>query len=196
MKKSKAAKVSPVSFLAEFERQFVRPKEGRTLIVGSQVYGGKEDRRLRYADVVGLDMLDGPGVDLVLDLEEPLPDGIGQFDHIECMSVLEHSRRPWLLAANLERLLADGGTIYVTTPWIWKYHPYDHDYYRFSRDAFRALFENIEWEHLQYAAECLRTDDRTARVVVNNHPYMSRTETVGFGRRLPRQFNPPSDDAE
>lgn len=169
------------SALEKFEKKFVIPKEGRALIVGSKVYGEKEDRRKRYDDALGVDMQAGDGVDLVLDLEEPLPEGIGTFAHVECMSVLEHSRRPWLLAANLERLMEDGATIFVSVPWIWRYHAYDHDYFRFSRDGIRSIFANIEWTNLMYASDRLCDDDRVGRTMVDGHPYLSRTETVGFG---------------
>ena len=37
-------------------------------------------RRAAFADVIGIDMLSGPGVDCVLNLEEPLPaDLVGAF---------------------------------------------------------------------------------------------------------------------
>ena len=66
-----------------FEREVVRPRQGRTLIVGSKVYADKEDRRGRYSDAVGVDMLSGDGVDFVVNLEEPLPKALGLFDHVE-----------------------------------------------------------------------------------------------------------------
>lgn len=173
---------SPASSLEQFEQKFVRPNPGRTLIVGSQVYRDKEDRRLRYPDVVGIDMLDGPGVDRVLDLEEPLPDDLGLFDHIECMSVLEHSRRPWLLAANLERLMAPGATIFVSVPLVWRIHGYPNDYFRITPDGVRSLFPGVEWEALMLASHDLTAGPKFAVVKQGGHPYMARTETCGFGR--------------
>lgn len=174
-----------MSALEDFERLHVRPRPGRTLIVGSQVYGGKEDRRARYANAVGVDMLPGDGVDRVLDLEEPLPADLGPFDHIECMSVLEHSRRPWLLAANLERLMAYGGTLFVSVPWIWRFHAYDADYFRFSHQGLQAIFANIEWQHLMYASEELLPSKQSkvpaVKIGPKSHAYLARTETCGFG---------------
>ena len=72
----------------EFERLYVRPKAGRTLIVGSYITKGKPDRRARHADAVGIDMRDGPGVDRVIDAHDPavfahdpaITAGIGQLD--------------------------------------------------------------------------------------------------------------------
>lgn len=173
----------PASSLDQFEALHVHPKVGRTLIVGSAIYGEKEDRRKRYEDAVGIDMLEGEGVDRVLDLEEPLPADVGTFAHIECMSVLEHSRRPWLLAANLERMLEPGGTIFVTVPLVWRIHAYPSDYWRMTPEALKALFPSIEWSALKLAAERMRNGPGIPSVVANGHPYMARTETVGFGIR-------------
>ena len=125
----------------QFEEQFVRPKPGRTLIVGSRVYEGREDRRPLFADAIGVDMLAGPGVDRVLNLEDPLPSDLGQFDHVECISVLEHSKRPWKLAANLTRLMSMGATIYLAAPFIWRVHNFPNDYFRYTRYGLCYLLE-------------------------------------------------------
>lgn len=180
--KSRTVPPSGLSSVELFERDFVRPKPGRTLIVGSQVYRGKEDRRLRYEDVVGVDMLFGPGVDRVLDLEYPLPPDLEQaFDHVECMSVLEHSRRPWLLAANIERLMAPGASLFVTVPFCWRIHAYPSDYWRMTPQAIRELFPLVRWDALKLANETLSDGPRIPGVDVRGHVYMSKTETVGFG---------------
>jgi hypothetical protein len=164
----------------DFERRHVRPKPGRTLIVGSQVYAGKEDRRKRYADVVGIDMLEGPGVDVVADLEEP--QAIGAFSHIECMSVLEHSKRPWLLAANLQTMLEVGGTIYVAVPFIWRFHGYPSDFWRFTFQGIGALFPDIEWKAAAYAHKTLTLiDAKVPAKKIEGFPYYPRTETLAFG---------------
>lgn len=171
-------------FSSAFEREFVKPRPGRTLVVGSQVYRDKPDRRQRYADVLGVDMLAGPGVDRVLDLEEALPADLGSFEHVECMSVLEHSRRPWLLAANLERLLEPGGTLFVAVPFCWRSHGYPDDYWRFTPSGLRALFPQIVWEHLRLGwADELTEGPRIATLRKGDLPYFARTETFGFGIR-------------
>lgn len=174
---------SPASSLEEFEQEFVRPRPGRTLIVGSAIYREKEDRRKRYPDAVGVDMQEGEGVDLVLDLEEALPDGLGTFAHVECMSVLEHSRRPWLLAANLERLMEPGATIFVSVPFIWRFHGYPNDYFRLTPEALPILFPNVEWSAGMLASDTLQAKYRVNALKRDGHPYLARTETVGFGAR-------------
>ena len=172
-----------MSALELFQAKFVKPNDGRTLVVGSKIYGDKVDRRRLFKNAVGVDMEDGQGVDRVLDLEDPLPNDIGTFAHIECMSVLEHSRRPWLLAANLERLLDADGTIFVSVPWVWRFHPYDHDYYRFSRQGIEAIFPGIEWEELSLVTDKIEKGDKVEATRVNGHPFIARAETCGFGRK-------------
>lgn len=181
--KSKTAQPSTDSSFAQFEREHVRPNPGRTLIVGSAVYRDKEDRRKRYADVLGLDMLAGPGVDMVHDLEEPLPEQHGQFEHVECMSVLEHVRRPWLLAANIERAMLPGASIYVTVPFVWRIHGYPDDYWRLTPNGVRMLFGGIRWERVMLASVGLQEASTKLAVHKEPYPYLPRTEVVAFGFR-------------
>lgn len=169
--------------VASFESQHVRPAAGRALIVGSRLYGKREDRRARYPQALGVDMIEGPGVDLVQDLEEELPD-LGQFAHIDCLSVLEHSRRPWLLASNLERLMQPDGTIYVTVPFVWRFHDYPGDLWRFTHEGVEELFPGIRWEALAYASNKLSSDAYLKAETIVGHHYFPKTEVVGFGRRI------------
>jgi hypothetical protein len=170
----------------DFEKRYVRPREGRTLIVGSRLYSGKEDRRQRFARAVGVDMQAGDGVDRVVNLEDDLPDDIGKFAHIECMSVLEHSRRPWLLAANLQRLLKRRGSIFLTVPFVWRFHAYDSDYYRFTAEGVRVLFPDVEWHALMYASNRLRPDEylKAEEIGPEGHPFLPRCEVAGFGVKV------------
>jgi hypothetical protein len=134
-------------------RRFVEknpPVEGRTLVVGSKIYGNKLDRRDLYADAIGLDLFEGDGVDVVHDLEQPLPAALGQFEHVDCVSVLEHVRRPWLLAQNIEGALVEGGSLLVCVPFCWRIHAYPSDYWRMTAEALEVLFPSIRWQSRKY----------------------------------------------
>lgn len=175
-----------MSATERFEKTIVDPKRGRTLIVGSRVFSNREDRRKRYADAVGVDLSEGDGVDVVGDVQDAAILGLGQFAHIECLSVLEHASKPWLMAANLERMLQPGGTLYISAPLTWRIHKYSMDCWRILPDGLRSLFEDIEWDAINIASDydlwpedlkkipCM-TDKRQA--------YLLRTETLGFGRK-------------
>lgn len=170
----------------KFEAKYRKPKEGRTLIVGSRVYATREDRRKLYPDAIGVDMLEGPGVDIVANLEEPvewLPGGM-LFDHIECISVLEHSRRPWLLAANIERLMAPGATLHLSVPFVWRPHFYPGDFFRYTVAGVESLFPTIKWDALRYASQdaLWKDDAKQPRQMIGRAVYFPRCEVLGFGR--------------
>ncbi len=171
-----------VAAVADFERLYVEPKEGKTLIVGSYITADKEDRRALYKDAVGVDMRDGPGVDIVANLEHPQK--IGRFEHVECLSVLEHAKRPWLLAANVESQMRKGATIYVTVPFNWRMHAHPDDYFRMSASAVRSIFERIDWKVLLYATYGgLISKPKIPWHEFDGHRFYARSVTCGFGVR-------------
>lgn len=164
-------------------RKYITPKPGRTLIVGSLVVHGRKDVRGSFPDAIGIDMRDGPGVDFVHDLEEPLPESIGPFAHVVCASVLEHVRRPWLMAENIELCLIPGGTLYVSAPTVWRWHGYPDDYWRFTHSGIKALFPNIKWAKLMYIDRqaVLHPPEQIPRIKWEG--VFPRSQILGFGYR-------------
>jgi SAM-dependent methyltransferase len=127
---------------------------GPILEVGSRDYGNTTSFRDVFVEneYVGVDLSAGKDVDRVLDLAAGIGDlAEAHFDLVICCSVLEHVRRPWEMAENLTRLLRPGGTIYVAVPWVWRYHPYPDDYFRFSWRGIAELFPRIAWRRQAYS---------------------------------------------
>jgi len=60
-----------------------------------------------------------------------------------CLDVFEHCKAPWKAAKELHRTLTPGGMLILSTPFIWDYHAYPEDYWRFSVDALRLLCEDF-----------------------------------------------------
>lgn len=123
--------------------------KGKILEIGSKAENSVPPYRKLYPQnpYVGLDMEPGTNVDVVLDLTE----GIGEleeesFDLIICTSVLEHVKYPWLMAENITKLSRPGGFLYMSVPWIWRYHAYPDDYYRYSPSGIMALFPEYNWK--------------------------------------------------
>ena len=159
------------------------PRHGRTLVCGSKIHEGtnKEDRRDLYADPFGVDMLEGEGVDLVHDLEEPLPLYMS-FEHVDCVSTLEHVRRPWLFAQNVENAMIEGATILVMVPWVWRLHGYPDDYFRYTPSGIASLFPSIEWQAQTYIVED-EERKRVPRLQAAGKRWLARSELAMFGRK-------------
>jgi SAM-dependent methyltransferase len=155
---------------------------GRALVVGSKQHKGKADRRKLYGTALGLDMEPGEGVDIIHNLEKPLPDTFGLFDHIDCVSVLEHVKRPWLLCANIERAMAHKATLLISVPFIWRVHDYPGDYWRMTVEALPVLFPGITWASRNYMAD-FQIVKRPIGATIDGSTYMQKTEVVAFGIR-------------
>jgi hypothetical protein len=126
---------------------------GPFLEVGSRDYGNTQPLRPLFGGqtYVGVDMLEGPGVDLVLDLTKPF-EAIDEavegrrFGTIFCLSVLEHCEQPFQMAQTLTRLLADGGRMVISAPFVFKFHGYPSDFWRFTPEGLRKLFGQLTFD--------------------------------------------------
>lgn len=157
---------------------------GKVLVVGSRIYEGRDDWRLAHPEGLGLDMLSGPGVDIVHNLENETPEAfIGAFSHIECISVLEHSQRPWIVAKNIEEMMQVGGSIYLSVPFIWRFHGYPHDYWRFTHASVPILFPGIEWQQVKYKSKKGVHDEPPAKYVggPTKEHYLPQREVIAWG---------------
>jgi hypothetical protein len=141
--------------------------EGPFLEVGSKDYGNTQDLRSRFrgqGEYVGVDMEEGPGVDLVLDLTKPF-DKINRqlngrrFNTVFCLSVLEHCDQPFLMADNLTRLLAADGRICISVPFSFQFHAYPHDFWRFTHHGIMRLFPAFDFDLADGAAATSRTGE-------------------------------------
>lgn len=99
-------------------------------------------RNVDPSRVVGIDRIPGPHVDMVV---EPggswdIPDG--SFDAVLCTQVLEHVEDPGMLLGEIHRVLAPGGTLYATLPFLYGEHGAPRDYRRWSLHGIRLLLEN------------------------------------------------------
>jgi SAM-dependent methyltransferase len=98
--------------------------DGPVVEIGAKDYGSTVSFRDLYpGEYVGVDLEAGKGVDLVVDLSAGLGElKANHFALAICCSVLEHTPKPWVMAENLSRLLRPGGSLYISVPWVWRYH--------------------------------------------------------------------------
>jgi SAM-dependent methyltransferase len=126
----------------------------RVLEVGSlDVNGGLRSVLEHFgpAEYVGVDLVPGPGVDVVCRGEElAAAFGAESFDVVVATEVIEHVRDWRALVRNLKRVSRAGGRIVITTrsPGF-PFHGYPHDYWRFTPDDFRTIFGDCDIEALE-----------------------------------------------
>ena len=135
-------------------KKYMPEVSGPVLEIGSKDYGNTSSFRDFYStsDYVGIDLEEGENVDHILDLTESLgPLAKEHFSLGICCSVLEHVRKPWLMADNISAVIRPGGSIYISVPWVWRYHAYPDDYFRFSWRGIAELFPDFDWRDVYYS---------------------------------------------
>jgi hypothetical protein len=117
--------------------------EGTVIELGARARSGNIRRSLIAPQLkyIGVDVLDGPNVDLVADahlLSEFLPAGCA--DGVFSFSVFEHLIMPWKVALELNKIMKTGALGFVITHQSWPVHDAPCDYWRFSDQAWKGLF--------------------------------------------------------
>lgn len=102
-----------------------------------------------HGDYVGMDMQKGTGVDVVARSDEiPYPDD--SFDVVVTTEMLEHDPYPWKTFPEAARVLGPDGVFIVTCRGV-GFHddPNPKDYWRFTPDSIRHLFELAGLEEIE-----------------------------------------------
>jgi SAM-dependent methyltransferase len=129
-------------------RRWLRPHvaklQGRLLDVGCGdrpyelwVQRGREG----VTSYVGIDIHQGPRVDIVIEPDRSWPIDDTSVDCILFNQVLEHVASPHQVLAELARLLRPGGVLLATIPFIYPAHGLPHDYGRFTINGIQRMFE-------------------------------------------------------
>lgn len=121
----------------------------------------------------GLDLLD---VQVDLNASGPLPFPDGRFDSVLMSDMIVHITRPWLLMAEVNRVLKPGGKVVLTSPFIYWMGEYPHEYYHPSEFALRHLAENAGFEVL-----VMQTYGGQADVLMD---VLNKLMPVGFPNRI------------
>lgn len=95
---------------------------------------------------VGVDLEEGPGVDVIMD-GEALDFQNESFDIVLSTEMLEHCYHPWKVVSEMARVLRPGGFLLLTARGFdargaFALHNYPDDLWRFGEHAFYALVED------------------------------------------------------
>ena len=114
--------------------------KGETLDLGAGRSKYQTEIRKRASAFKTLDLIPGPGVDVVSSIENtPFPDG--SFDTLYSTQVFEHIPKPWLAAVEIERLLRKDGIAIITAPFLQAFHADPYDYFRYTVAGLESVFD-------------------------------------------------------
>jgi SAM-dependent methyltransferase len=182
MQKPQVEVVSSTTF-KEVERMRALAQPPILQIGSKEAIVDRSSRRWRELfpdkEFIGLDIEAGANVDRVADIcmdftqLDAALDG-GRFGFIVCQHVLEHVRKPWLAARNIQRLLMPGGYCYIAVPWVQAFHGFPSDFWRFSFPALVELFDELEFVDMYYSASGTGFD-AAYKILVDGRVDLART---------------------
>lgn len=116
----------------------------RVLEIGSREVTAASRARENFsaAEYVGFDFYHGHNVDIVGDahkLSSYFKDG-EQFDIVYSSACFEHFAMPWVVAAEMARVLKVGGFVFVETHFSFSSHERPWHFFQFSDMALKVLF--------------------------------------------------------
>jgi len=119
---------------------------GKTLDIGCSTSGYAK----YFPNRIGLDIAEKEGVDVVGDAHD-LPFSDNEFEVILCTEVLEHLHSPQIAINEMRRILKKGGTLILTTRFIYPIHDAPHDYFRYTKYGLKHLLS--QWKILELEEE-------------------------------------------
>jgi SAM-dependent methyltransferase len=113
-------------------------KDKKILDVGSYDVNGTMKPIFENGIYIGLDMEEGPNVDVV-GVSHDIPFKDNYFDIVISSSCFEHDDMFWVSFQEMCRVLKPGGLMYVQAPQNGPYHGWPGDNWRFYADSWKAL---------------------------------------------------------
>lgn len=109
-----------------------------------------------FPNRVGFDIEEGKNVDVVGDAHS-LPFADGEFEQVLCTEVLEHLTNPPLALKEMRRVLAPGGTLILTTRFLFPLHDVPGDYFRYTKYGLQHLLKDWTIESLEEEVSTMET---------------------------------------
>ena len=118
----------------------------RVLDIGS---GGSSYGRF-FPNRLSVDIDPDRKPDVVADAHH-LPFKDGEFEVVLSTEMLEHVKDPFQVERELRRVCAPGGTLILSTRFVFPLHDTPHDYWRFTKYGLQQLFR--EWDIIEIVGE-------------------------------------------
>jgi SAM-dependent methyltransferase len=131
------------SFL-DFQDTYLQPLKSKNLITIMEVGSYSVNSSIRKNiskdfKYIGVDIKEGPNVDVVLADPYRLPFDDNSIDAVVSISTFEHTEFFWLTYLEILRVLKPDGLFFLNVPSNGKYHRYSTDNWRFYPDSSLAL---------------------------------------------------------
>lgn len=99
-------------------------------------------RERTFPNCLYLEVYPSRSADLVVEPNCRYPIRSGSLDGIGCFAVLEHTRQPWLVVSEIQRMLRPGGRVFIDWPFLQPVHGYPSHFFNATREGLVSLFDD------------------------------------------------------
>jgi SAM-dependent methyltransferase len=99
-----------------------------------------------YSNCLYLEVYPSRTADLIVEPTCIYPIKSSSLDGIGCFAVLEHTRKPWLVVQEMQRMLKRGGKAFIDWPFMQPVHGFPSHFFNATREGLRSLFEDNGFE--------------------------------------------------
>ena len=163
--------------------------KGPILEVGSKFYDPSTSIDYRSIfpsfEYLGMDLESGKNVDVVCDLTQDFDDfpevlQSTKYQTVICCSVMEHVKDIYKAANNISHLVKKGGVLFISTPFIWQFHGYPSDYWRFTPEAIKFLFREFDFDTIGTNTISSNTDNDMQKLSRDPNDFLYKNELYQF----------------
>lgn len=95
-----------------------------------------------FANCLYLEVYASRSADLIVEPNCLYPIRSGTLDGIGCFAVLEHTRKPWQVVAEMQRMLKPGGKVFIDWPFLQPVHGFPSHFFNATREGLKSVFED------------------------------------------------------
>jgi SAM-dependent methyltransferase len=103
----------------------------------------------RYVGVDWSNTLHEQRMDVVADLNQPLPIGDAEADTVVCFQVLEHLCEPQAFLEEAYRIMKPDAQLMVTVPFMWHVHEAPYDFFRYTQYGLEHLLRKAGFRDIE-----------------------------------------------
>ena len=98
---------------------------------------------------IGIDFFTESAADILHDFRRGIPIAGSSADVVILSEALEHLPNPFLILAEVDRILRPGGHLFISTPFALPIHGRPYDFFRFTEYFYHGLQEHYDLELVQ-----------------------------------------------
>jgi SAM-dependent methyltransferase len=137
-----------------WQRFLARPRQSM-IEIGARARSGISRREIfGDCEYIGFDVLPGENVDVVGDAHFLSHYVNRRVDAVASLSTFEHLVMPWKVVEEINRVLNPDGVVITQAPQTWPIHDQPWDYFRFSKESWRGLFNEATGFRIVETADC------------------------------------------